>query len=126
MRKSTLFHGLLQVLFCVPLLLGGVRTSNSQRANLRRPGVYLTFQEFVSKTASEAHPQGVRLLLHNNTRWPIHYGEWLEPTLPGDVAMIYTIELENGCREVRRHVDVVTGGKLLPGKTVSFTLPRED
>ena len=40
--------------------------------------------------------------------------------------MIYTIELETGCRDTRRHLDVVTGGKLLPGKTVSFTVPQED
>jgi hypothetical protein len=91
------------------------------------PWRYLTFQGFVKKTASEAHPsEGARLVLHNNTRWPIYYGKWLEPTLPRDVAMGYVMELEDGCFAVRRHVDVVTTGRLSPGKAVSFTVPRED
>jgi len=40
--------------------------------------------------------------------------------------MIYTIELPTGCRDVRRHVEVVTRGKLLAGKTASFVVRRED
>lgn len=40
--------------------------------------------------------------------------------------MIYNIEREDGSIVQRRHVEVVTSSKLLPGKTVSFTVPRED
>ena len=82
----------------------------------------------MKKTASEAHPsQGARLVLHNNTRWPIRYGEWMEPALPGDVAVIYTTELDTRCLDrISRHLDVVTEGKLLPGKSVNFTVPQED
>jgi hypothetical protein len=86
----------------------------------------LTFNQFVKTTLSQAHPsQAARLVLHNNTRWSIRYGEWLERVLPGDVAMIYTVELEDGSAVTSRHLDVVTRGTLLPGKTVSFSVPRE-
>jgi hypothetical protein len=103
-------------------------TAQAQKINRSQPSVYLTFKEFVKRTASEAHPsEGARLVLHNNTRWPVYYGEWLESTLPGDAALIYNIEMaEDGCFVPRRHIDVVTKGKLMPGRSVSFTVPRED
>ena len=76
---------------CALTLFASVGTYQGQKINQERPGVYLTYQGFVKKTASEAGPSdGPRLLLHNNTRWAIHYGEWLERKLQGDVAMIYT------------------------------------
>jgi len=104
-----------------------VTVSQGQKVNRKRPSVYLTFQGFVKKTADEAYPsEGARLILHNNTQWPIQYGKWLDPALRDDVAMIYTIELEAGCRDDRMHVDVVTRGELLSGKTVSFVIPREN
>jgi hypothetical protein len=112
---------------CALILFANAGRSQGQKITQKRPSVYLTFQGFVKKTASEADPSdGARMLLHNNTRWTILYGEWLERALPGDVAMIYTVELENGCMGGKRHFDVVTVGKLLPGKSVSFTVPRED
>lgn len=41
--------------------------------------------------------------------------------------MIYNIESgADGCNIGRRHLDVVTGGRLMPGRSVSFTVPRED
>ena len=65
-------------------------------------------------------------MLHNNTRRPIYYGEWSEESLPGDAPVIYIIELIDGCREKRLHSDTVWTRKLMPGKTVSFVVPKED
>src|SRR5215208_2120158 len=113
----------LSILFC----LSAFELTQAQKIDGKRPGVYLTFKEFVKKTAGEAYPsQGARLVLHNNTRWPIYYGRWYETTLPGDAAMIYNIEQRDGCPELRRHVEQVADVKLLPGRAVSFTVPRED
>jgi hypothetical protein len=109
------------------LLLFGTKTTQGQKIDRQHPGVYLTFQRFVKKTADEAYPtEGARLVLHNNTRWPIFYGKWIEPVLPRDIAMAYMIETEAGCFAGGRHVDVVTSGLLSPGRTVSFTVPRGD
>jgi len=126
MRKPALLrHLILSPLICA-FLAGGV-VSQSLRIDSKRPSVYLTFKDFVKQAASEAHQtEGVRLVLHNNTRWPILFGEWLEPVRWSDVPMGYVIEMEDGSFAVRRHVDVVTRGKLLPGKTISFIVPRED
>ena len=127
MRKSTLAEGLIpELILGIVVLVGSVNASQGQKINPKLPSVYLTFREFVPKTSTQPS-QGARLVLHNNTRWPLRYGEWLEPTPPGDSAIIYTTEVENGCfGETRRHLDVVTERKLLPGKTVTFTVPRED
>jgi hypothetical protein len=127
MRNPTVPRCLMLGGLCCALMLFGTVRTQGQKINSKHPGVYLTFQRFVEKTASEAYPsEGARLVLHNNTRWPIYYGKWLEPALPGDIAMIYNLELEDGSIALRRHVEVVTSGKLLPGTTVSFTVPRED
>lgn len=117
----------LGIIPCMLLLSFDMTISQGQKINRKRPSVYLTFRGFVPKTA-EGMPasQGGRLVLHNNTQWPVYYGKWLEPTLPGDVPMIYNIEQANGCIEERRHTEVVETSKLMPGKTVSFVVPRED
>jgi len=112
-------------LLCI-LFVTSPKQYQAQKIATRQPGVYLTFDKFVAQTVGSNPSQGARLVLHNNTRWPIVYGEWMEPAMVGDVALIYTVELENGCMGGRKHIDVVTGGKLLPGKSVSFTVPRED
>jgi len=98
-----------------------------QRLNKKRPSVYLTFKEFVPRTSDENdRSKGVRLVLHNNTKWPISYGSWPEPVLKGDVSIVYIIQLETGCRVIRRHVDVITRGTLLPGNSISFVVPHDD
>ncbi|MDT7540602.1 MAG: hypothetical protein QOE33_506 [Acidobacteriota bacterium] len=126
MRKQTLRCRLILFSFsCTLILCGG--HSHAQKIIKSQPSVYLTFQGFVKKTANDAYPsEGARLVLHNNTRWPIYYSEWLERTPTGDVAMIYNIVSEEGCPEQRSHVDVITKGKLRSGGSVSFTVPRED
>lgn len=108
-------------------LFGRIPDCQAQKIRKDKPGVYITFKEFVGKVAARSNTsEGARFVLHNNTRWPIKYGEWFEPTLPGDVAMIYSIELNDGSYIGRRHLDVITGDQLMPGKSVSFTIPREE
>lgn len=111
-------------LFCT-WMFGGMSTSQGQKRVRNRPSVYITFQGFV-RTVSSEQPH-VRLVLHNNTRWVIHYGEWLERVFSGgDAAIIYAVELKNGCLGGRGHTSVVTTGKLLPGRSISFLVPFED
>ena len=68
----------------------------------------------------------VKLLLHNNTRWPIFYTRHYDPSFPGFDSMAYLIELENGCIDERKYVDVENTGKLLPGKVTTLMVPRKD
>jgi hypothetical protein len=103
-----------------------VPTTAAQKLNTKKPSVYLTFKEFATSSNGGSPSQIARLILHNNSRWPIQLGEWMEPTLSGDAALIYTVELDNGCFGGRRHIDVVTTRKLMPGKSLSFTVPRSD
>jgi hypothetical protein len=128
MRKQTLQRLLaLCSISCTFVLAVSVPTSQAQKLNRNRPGVYITFKEFVKKTADENNPQeGARLVLHNNTRWPIYYHEESERALPGDVAMAYKAQQEDGRYEWLGHIDVVFTSKLMPGKSVSFTVPREN
>lgn len=73
-----------------------------------------------------ACPSGcARLILHNNTRWPIYYATAYDPTVEG-AAIVYIIELEDGCRDVRNQVDVVVRNNRLPGKTLTFVVPKAD
>jgi hypothetical protein len=127
MRKRSLQRLVLCCISYALLFSVSMVASQAQKINRNRPSVFLTFKEFVKETADEASPsKGARLVLHNNTRWPIYYRAWLDRTLPGDVAMCYVIEQENGSRALRGHVEVVTTTKLSPGKSVSFTVPQED
>ena len=112
---------------CLLLVFVAVSMAKGQKVNSRLPSVYLTFSGFVKRIGDATHQlEGARLVLHNNTRWPIIYREWLDPVLSGDVPMGYTVELADGSFTGRKHVDVVTSGTLLPGKTVSFVVPKED
>jgi hypothetical protein len=91
-----------------------------------QPGVQITFEEFVSKTPDPAYSsQGARLVLHNNTQWPIHLGKHYDPTVAGE-SIIYTIELADGTIDERKYVDVTRDDILMPRKTMSFLVPRED
>ena len=116
-----------------PLLIGfslalvAVNATVAQKLNPKRPSVYLTFRDFVAKTPDPAYPsQGARLALHNNTRWPIYYTGHYDPTVAAE-QIIYIIELANGQRDPRTYVDVVRSGiKIMPGKSLIFTVPRGD
>jgi hypothetical protein len=108
------------------VLLIPAANAPGQRLNAKRPSVYITFKEFIDKTPDPAYPsQGARLLLHNNTRWPIHYVEHYDPTVAG-AQISYIIELADGRRDERMYTSVVFGRKLMPGKTLSFVVPRGD
>src|SRR2546421_612987 len=107
--------------FCALLLFGSVTALYAQKLNRNRPGVYITFKEIVEKTADENNPrEGARLVLHNNTRWPIYYREESERALPSDVAMAYEAQQEDGRYEWQGHIDVEFTSKEMPGKSVSF------
>src|ERR1051326_3044152 len=84
-------------------------TPGFQAQKLRRdlPSVYITFEEFIKDNPNLACRSGcARLILHNNTRWPILYTTAYDPTVEG-AAVTYIIELQDGSRDVRTHVDVV-------------------
>jgi hypothetical protein len=101
--------------------------AQAQKLNRKRPGVYITFKEFVKKTADENNPrEGARLVLHNNTKWPIYFSEASEGALPGDVAGPYQAEQEDGRYVWLGRIDVVSEGKVMPGKLVNFTVPLDD
>lgn len=108
------------------ILAGPVRLSTGQKLNPSRPGVYLTFKEFVKSNSAQSLSEAARLVLHNNTKWPLYYGKDFDPRFPRGHSIVYIIEMETGCRDDRDHVDIVSSGKLLPGKTTSFLVPRED
>ena|SRR5947209_7513638 len=125
MKKRTLQRWLiLSGVGCALILSGNVMSSQAQKINKNRPSVYITFKEFITKTPDQAYPsQGARLQVHNNTRWPIYYTKHYDPTVAGP-QISYIIELENGCRDERRYVDVVDIGKLMSGRMLSFVVPR--
>lgn len=109
------------------LCLGSLLTVQAQKINKTKPGVYVTFRELVNAVGSDLRPiEGARLVLHNNTRWPIRYGEWMERALPGDSSVIYSVELLGGSIARTTHSDVVTNARLAPGKSVTFTVKRVD
>jgi len=97
----------------------------AQKLHSELPSVYITFKEFIKDGPSLDCPSGcARLILHNNTRWPIHYTTAYDPTVEG-AAVTYIIELQDGSRDVRNHVDqVMRNNRLMPGKTLSFVVPK--
>jgi hypothetical protein len=126
MRKHPwIMYLILGVLYMVTLF-GIARISYAQKIDRKRPGIYIAFKEFIAKTPDPAYPsQGARLVLHNNTRWPIYFGTHYDPTVDGQ-QISYVIELENGCYDPRLYSDVVFKGKLMPGKTLNLVVPRAD
>jgi hypothetical protein len=126
MRQLNMHQGLLlSPLLWTMALCGYVAPCQGQKIDRRMPGVYLTFKEFVNPN-QVIREDSVRLVLHNNTRWPIFYTKHYNPDFPDGDSIAYEIELENGCIDERKYVDVVTTGKLLPGKVTSLMVPRED
>jgi hypothetical protein len=69
--------------------------------------------------------QGVWLRLHNNTRWPIVIEMNSVPSEYGDAGLFYDVVsdskviLEGQCH-------VCSSNKLSPGRSLLFSLPRED
>lgn len=109
---------------CGLVIHGDKCESYGQKIDRKRPSVFIAFAEFVEIMADGANPSvGAKFVLHNNTRWPIFYDKNYDPTV-GAGAVIYTIELEDGKRDFVSRVDVVSKGKIMPGATVSFIVPR--
>ena len=52
-------------------------------------------------------------------------GKHYDPTVAGE-SIIYTIELADGTIDERKYVDVTRDDILMPRKTMSFLVPRED
>lgn len=105
------------------LMEGQVRIGLSQKLNKQRPGVFLSFKEYVKLNDGT---YGARLILHNNTQWSIFFFQLMGQPLEGDIVASYVIEQENGCRDERGATDVVMKTKLAPGKTLRFVVPIED
>lgn len=104
-----------------------VPVTHGQKINSTKPGVYLSFKEYTENTPSaENDSVGVRLILHNNTRWTIFYTRLMQSSLPKDVPVSYIIELTTGCRVERFTTDVIMTSKIMPGKTVSFVVPKSE
>ena len=100
-------------------------TVRAQKLDNKRPSVYITFKDFVEKAKGNYPSQGARLLLHNNTRWPIHF-ETHYDSAAGRGQIRYLIELADGQRDERANIDVTLGGKLMPGKTLTIVVPRDN
>ena len=101
--------------------------ASAQIIDKRKAGIYLEFKELIHKDSKKKDEvDGVRLVFRNNTRWPVFYVKLTEPSLAPDVPMSYIIEKGNGCREERLKIDVILISKLMPGKSVSFAIPKED
>jgi hypothetical protein len=113
-------------LFTTAFIVGLVftaATGRAQKLDNKRPSVYITFKEFIEQTKGNYPSQGARLLLHNNTRWPIHF-ETHYDSAAGRRQIGYVIELADGQRDERANIDVTLGGKLMPGRTLTIVVPR--
>ena len=126
MSKLVILRFILLLIGLGIIVSGKPQMSYAQKINKRLPSVFISFKEFIAKTPDPAYPsQGVRLLIHNNTKWPIVYWTHYDPTVARG-AIIYIIENRDGSREERAYVDVVMRGKLTPGNTLSLIIPRDN
>lgn len=124
MKRTHRFFFELHIGLALAILLSGYQsTVHGQRLDKRRPGVYLNFKELARTNDGE---EGVRLNLNNNTQWPIVFTRIMESTLKNDISVSYIIEMPTGCYDERLKTDVVMKTKLMPNKTVSFVVPKED
>ena len=127
MRTSLVTRRRIFIVIYTLMLIGVAPSSQAQKLQSELPSIYITFKEFVKDGSGMACPSGcARLMLHNNTRWPIYYATAYDPTVEG-AAITYIIELQDGSRDVRNHVDqVMRNNRLMPGKTLSFVVPKTD
>ena len=108
---------------CCTLLLLAATAARAQKLNSKRPTVYITFKDFIDKTKDANPSQAARLLLHNNSRWPIHYETHYDPAVARG-QIIYVMESTDGSRDYGTYGDTVMGGTVMPGKTLEFVVPR--
>lgn len=111
---------------CLALLLLLINYNElvqGQTLDKKLPSVYLSFKEYLNDNEGK---EIIRMALRNNTTWPIIVTRLTGPALKGDIPLTYIIELATGCRDERLTVDVIMRVKLMPGKAVNFTVPRDD
>lgn len=117
---SVIFSAL-AICFC-----GTTTVSQGQKIDRKRPSVFISFDSFVKKKAAPGYSsEAARLILHNNTRWPIYYEKNYDP-MAGAGSIIHVIEFVDGKRDVIGRIDVVSQGKLMPGESLSFLVPRRE
>jgi hypothetical protein len=97
------------------------------RVRRDKPTVYLSFQR-----AGQREPlrngesdEGIWLRLHNNTQWAIKLEMNDAPSKEyGDVVLFYEV-ISDSTRIVDMRCHVCSVNNLSPGKSLSFSLPRE-
>lgn len=105
------------------LVISSNEVVQCQTLNKKLPSVYLSFKEYLNDGEGD---EMVRMILRNNTKWPIIVTRLTGSALKGDIPLAYIIELATGCREERLTIDVIMRVKLMPGKAVSFAVPSDD
>jgi hypothetical protein len=103
------------------------RTPEEFRFKKDSPTVYITFNRVARREPLRAgeSDQGVWLRLHNNTRWPIVLEMNGVPSEYGDAGLFYDVLSERKViLEGRCHV--CSSNRLSPGRSLVFSLPRED
>jgi hypothetical protein len=119
------------------------------RLTKEEPSVYITFERVGKREPLEdgESNEGIWLRLHNNTRWAIIFPKFGIPKALDEVGMYYDIEtiqkeesfsdtLENGEKEKQEKevpepplgyklFHASTTMKLLPGRSIVFSVPHE-
>lgn len=127
MKKSKYVTIMIRIILVLVLSFELTTYASAQIIDKRKAGVYLEFKDLIHNDSKKKDEVvGVRLVFRNNTRWPVFYVKLSESSLAPDVPMSYIIEKDNGCREERLKIDVIFRSKLMPGKSVSFKVPKED
>ncbi len=111
---------LLRYLTILFLLINADGVVQGQKLRNKLPSVYISFKEYFNDDEGK---EMVRLVLRNNTKWPIILTQPMGPALKGDFLIAPIIELATGCRDERLYIDVVRQIKLRSGKSVSFAVP---
>jgi hypothetical protein len=120
------------------LILGSLMFGNQAQQSKQRkkevirikkdiPTVYMTFERVgTRKPLKEGEgTEGVWLRLHNNTRWFIMLDMNDVPTEYGDAGLFYDVLLD-GKVKYERQCHVCSSNRLSPGRSLIFSLPRED
>jgi hypothetical protein len=112
----------------------GQRADNTGRVfvDAAKPGVYITFESLGKRVPLRAGEtdEGWFLKIHNNTRWSLKFVALGElPKQNGDADLVYdVVEDPQGYPPspipTGNWFDVVSSETLLPGKVLSFSVPK--
>ena len=91
------------------------------------PTVYITFERAGKRKPLEQgeSEQRIWLRLHNNARWRLRLAMNGVPKEYGEAALFYDV-LSEGKVVVERRCHVCSSNQLRPGRSLLFSLPRED